>query len=200
MFQYLLSVMNSGGYAGIFLAMFAENVFPPIPSEIIMPLAGFRAADGALSLPLVIITGSAGALTGALFWYYVGALIGIERLRRFAGRHGRFLTLTPDEIDRTQQWFTRKGPGAVFFGRMVPGVRSLISIPAGIVRMPLLPFLAYSFAGSAIWTAALTLAGYALQSQYERVAVFVDPASKVIVAAFVIGYLYRVITWKPGPA
>src|SRR3546814_4878679 len=111
--------------------MLAENVFPPIPSEVILPLAGYTAAQGRGSLWVVAIAGTLGSAAGAVLWYYVGRWIGIERLKRFASRHGRWLTLTPGEVNHVDRWFDRYGRWAVLFGRMVPGVRTLISVPAG---------------------------------------------------------------------
>lgn len=112
--------------------MFLENVFPPIPSEVIMPAAGFAAGQGRLSLIGVIVAGTVGSVAGALFWYYVGKWIGADRLRRWAGRHGRWLTLAPKDIDRVDRWFDQHSGKAVFLGRLVPALRTLISVPAGV--------------------------------------------------------------------
>src|SRR3546814_2039510 len=127
--------------------MLAENVFPPIPSEVILPLAGYTAAQGRGSLWVVAIAGTLGSAAGAVLWYYVGRWIGIERLKRFASRHGRWLTLTPGEVDHVDRWFDRYGRWAVLFGRMVPGVRTLLSVPAGVSGMPLGPFFVSTLTG-----------------------------------------------------
>ena len=132
MFEKIVQFLEEAGYLGIALLMFLENLFPPIPSELIMPLAGFEAARGTKSLPLVILSGSAGSIAGALFWYYVGKWIGARRLKAWAGRHGRWLTLKPSEVDKVDAWFDRHCAEAVFLGRLVPTVRTLISVPAGI--------------------------------------------------------------------
>ena len=134
--------------------MLIDNVFPPIPSEVIMPLAGFAAARGQLSLIGVFLAGTAGSLSGALVWYGVGRWVGRERLKRFAARHGRWLTLSPAEIDRAGGWFARRGGITVLVGRVIPGVRSLISVPAGVAGMPLTPFLVYSAVGTIVWNRA----------------------------------------------
>jgi membrane protein DedA with SNARE-associated domain len=181
------------GTLGIALLMFAENVFPPIPSELIMPLAGFSAARGERNLLIVIIAGSIGSLLGALLWYYIGQKVGAERLERWARKHGRWLTLSPKEVEQACAWFNRHGGKAVFIGRLIPAVRTLISVPAGIARMPLASFLLYSAAGTILWTALLATAGYFLESQYEKVAHWMNPISNVVIGVIVLGYLYRVV-------
>lgn len=196
MFDWITGFIENVGYVGVALLMLAENVFPPIPSELIMPLAGFNAAEGNMNLVLAILAGSLGSLAGALFWYYVGAWIGTDRLKAFARRHGRFLTLTPGEVDKADRWFERHGGLAVFLGRLVPAVRTLISVPAGISGMRLGPFLFYSALGTLIWTTFLALAGYWLGAQYEKVQGWVDPVSKAVVAIIVLWYLYRVVTFR----
>ncbi len=197
MFNSIVDIVSQGGYLGIFLLMLAENVFPPIPSELIMPLAGFVAARGELDIVLVILAGTAGSVAGALPWYYAGALFGKERLKRMANRIGRLMTVSPADIDTASGWFERHEGMAVFFGRLIPAIRTLISVPAGIVRMPLLPFLAYSTIGSLIWTALLAVTGYLLQSQYEMVEQYVDPVSKGVVFLVIAVYVYRFIRFKP---
>lgn len=197
MFDWITDVVDRTGYVGVFLLMLVENVFPPIPSELIMPLAGFTAAQGKLNAVLVVLAGTAGSLIGALFWYCVGRWLGRERLKRFAARHGRWLTLTPDEVDKSSDWFRRHGAKAVFFGRLVPTVRTLISVPAGVTGMPLASFLAFTALGTGLWTALLAGAGYLLQDQYGRVAAYVGPVSNAIVGLIAAWYVYRVIT-HPG--
>ncbi|HET6629372.1 MAG TPA: DedA family protein [Woeseiaceae bacterium] len=199
MFDWITDVIDRTGYAGVFFLMLVENIFPPIPSELIMPLAGFTAAQGKLNAVLVVLAGTAGSLAGALFWYYVGRWLGRERLKRFAARHGRWLTLAPDEVDKASDWFRRHGAKAVFFGRLVPTVRTLISVPAGITGMPLATFLAFTALGTGLWTALLAGAGYLLQDQYGRVAGHVGPVSNVIFGAIAAWYVYRVVT-HPGPS
>ena len=184
------------GTLGIALLMFAENVFPPIPSELIMPLAGFSAARGERNLLMVIIAGSIGSLLGALLWYYIGQKIGAERLERWAAKHGRWLTLSPKEVEQSCAWFNRHGGKAVFIGRLMPAVRTLISVPAGIAGMPLGSFLVYSTAGTIIWTALLATAGYFLESQYDKVAHWMNPVSNVVIGLIILGYLYRVLRFR----
>jgi membrane protein DedA with SNARE-associated domain len=199
-FELIVDFVSTAGYAGIFLLMAAENIFPPIPSEMIMPLAGFAAARGDLNMVLVVLAGTAGSILGALPWYYAGLLFGKERLKRIAARHGRWLTVSPDEIDKAVATFDRHERKAVFFGRLVPAIRTLISVPAGVARMRVLPFLAWSAAGSLIWTALLATAGYMLESQYAAVADHMDPVSQLVIAVVIVVYLVRFITHRPSAA
>ena len=196
MFDWITGTIDQLGYAGLVLLMFAENIFPPIPSELVMPLAGFLAAQGKLTGWGVVAAGTLGTVLGALPWYWAGRAFRARRLKRLAARHGRWLTLHPSDVDRAQAWFTRHGRMAVFWGRMVPGIRTLISVPVGIARMPMLPFLAWTAGGSLLWNLGLTAAGYLLESQYERVAGWVDPVSTVIVVALVAVYVWRVVTYR----
>lgn len=195
MFDWMMGFQKMGTL-GIVLLMFAENVFPPIPSELIMPLAGFSAARGERNLVIVIIAGSIGSLFGALLWYYIGKKIGAERLERWAAKHGRWLTLSPKEVDQACGWFYRHGGKAVFIGRLIPAVRTLISVPAGIAGMPLASFLLYSAAGTILWTTLLATAGYFLESQYDKVARWMNPVSNVVIGLIVLGYLYRVVRFR----
>ena len=196
MFDLVTSIVEKAGYAGIFLLMLAENVFPPFPSEVIMPLAGFAAARGDLNIAAVSAAGTAGSLLGALLWYFLGRRIGLERLDRWAARGGRWIAVSPGELDRATGWFGRHCGKAVLFGRLLPTVRTLISVPAGITRMPLGRFLVYSALGTALWTAGLAAAGYLLESQYEQVARYLEPVANVVFAAVAGVYLYRVATFK----
>lgn len=196
MFDAIVDIVSSTGYIGVFLLMFLENVFPPIPSELIMPLAGFSAANGELNFVGVVAAGTAGSVVGALPWYYAGAKLGKARLMRFADRHGYWLTMEPADIETANEWFGRHGKAAVFFGRLLPTIRTLISVPAGLARMPMVAFLAYSTVGSLIWTALLALAGYLLESQYEKVSNYIDPISIAVIALVVLTYVYRLVRLK----
>ncbi|MBI4086754.1 DedA family protein [Candidatus Kaiserbacteria bacterium] len=196
MFDWILSVIEDGGYFGIFFLMVIENIFPPLPSEVILPLAGFAAARGDLNVIIVVVVAAAGAVTGCLPWYVLGRVFSIARLKHLSARYGRLVTLSPDDIDTAKEWFICHGQSVVLFGRLLPTIRTLISIPAGMARMPLGSFLSYSYIGSMIWTIALVLVGYALESQYEKVSQYVNLASDGIVF-FIVGiYLYRVVTFR----
>lgn len=180
MSEWVLGIMSKFGYFGIIFAMFAENVFPPIPSEVIMPAAGFAASKGDMSIVLVILTGTLGAVLGALPLYYLGRKFDEPRLAEFTEKYGKYVFIKPTDITDANAWFDKHGKMAVFFGRMVPGVRSLISIPAGMNKMALLPFLALTALGASIWTAILALAGYYLGQNYDAVAGILAPYSKAI--------------------
>jgi len=195
MLDWMTNLIDQGGYVGIAALMLAENVFPPIPSEVIMPLAGYNAAVGELSLIGAVIAGSVGSLAGAFLWFLLGYWLGCEKLKRFARRHGRLLTLTPKDIDQADAWFDRHGGKAVFLGRMVPGVRTLISVPAGVARMDLARFTLFSALGTVAWTALLATAGFLLGEGYDRVSGILNPIANVIMVGLVGGYLYRVLTF-----
>ncbi|GLO77963.1 DedA family protein [Sulfitobacter pontiacus] len=193
MFDIITTWMSGLGNVGVAALMLAENVFPPIPSELVMPLAGYLSAEGQLWLPAAIFAGTIGSVLGALFWYYIGIWIGEERLQRFAARHGAWLTLSPKDVDSAGTWFRDYGWRAVFFGRMIPGVRTLISVPAGMARMPLRPFLIFTTLGSLIWTGLLAAAGFLLQAQYDAVAAWVDPVSTLVIVGLIGVYIFRLI-------
>lgn len=193
MFDWIISIVSKSSYFGILFLMLAENVFPPIPSEFIMPLAGFVAAKGELNPFLVVLAGTVGSILGALFWYYIGLWLGKERLCDLAARHGRWLTVDDKDIGKAIGWFERQGSKAVLIGRLVPGVRTLISVPAGIAHMALSRFLLASTIGTVIWTSALTASGYILKSNYTVVAEALDMVSKVLLGLIVLAYVFRVM-------
>jgi len=199
-FDWIVSLIDKAGYGGIALLMLLENLFPPIPSEIIMPLAGFSAAKGTLSFAGVVVSGTIGSLAGAYVWFLVGRWIGPDRLKRFAGKHGRWLTLHPDEIDQARSFFARHQALALFLGRLVPAIRSLISVPAGVNCIPVPTFLLWSSLGTALWTLLLAGAGYLLQSQYERVSEWLNPVSNAVFAALGLWYVYRVARFRTAEA
>ncbi|MHA6325917.1 DedA family protein [Roseivivax sp. CAU 1753] len=194
---WITQFLSDNGYWAVALFMFIENVFPPIPSEIVMPLAGYTASTTGRSLVLMILAGLAGSVAGALFWYWIGIRIGTSGLRRVARRYGRWLTLTPSDVDKADGWFDRHGHKAVFAGRLIPGVRTLISVPAGLSEITFRRFMIYTTLGTALWTTALTLAGWELGQNYEAVASYMGPVSNVIIAGMVLWYLYRVVTFRP---
>ncbi len=197
MFEKIVELISQGGYWGIAALMALENIFPPIPSELIMPFAGFAAARGELTLAGVLLAGMLGSLAGALPWYFAGKLIGQDKLAALADRHGRWLTMTAADIDKSLSHFARHGRKLVLFGRMVPAIRTFISIPAGMAGMPLLPFLAFSAIGSFAWGGLLATVGFMLEDRYTQVAHYLDPLTKLIVASIVCTYAYRFATFRP---
>lgn len=156
-------------YGLVALVMLVENIFPPVPSELVMPLAGFYVQQGKLELVPVVAAGLLGTVLGAWFWYGVGRLIEEQRLERWLERHGRWLGLAPADLQRGRRWFQRHGAALVFWGRVVPGVRPFVSVPAGLERMLQLPFLAWTSAGSLVWVLLLTMLGQALGEGYAQV-------------------------------
>ena len=166
---WAVGVVQRGGYIGVALMTLLENLFPPIPSELILPVAGFLSRRGELAFLSLVAAATAGSLAGALILYGLGRRLGEERLRGFVRDHGRWLMLRESDVDQAHQWFERHGDKAVLFARVVPAVRSLISIPAGMTRMRLAPFVAYTTLGSGLWNAALVALGWAVGEHWERV-------------------------------
>jgi membrane protein DedA with SNARE-associated domain len=191
--EWIKGTIDSLGYLGITLLMIIENVFPPIPSELIMPLAGFLTTQGEFLLLGVVIAGTAGSVLGALLLYYVGKKVGTDRLKFWADSYGHWLMLSSDDIGRAQEWFHRHGTTAVFLCRLVPGIRSLISVPAGIERMRLPLFLTYSALGTGIWATILAYLGRVLGRNYEKVGVYLGPISYVVLGGFLVCYMVYVV-------
>ena len=196
MFTLITAIIHKTGLLGVALLMLLENLVPIIPSELIMPMAGFESARGTFGTVLVIVAGTAGSIVGGAAWYWIGRALGLARLKRWAEGGGRWLTLTPDEITRGEAWFERWGPAAVCVGRALPGVRGFICIPAGVARMPFRVFLIWSSLGALIWSALLTFAGYALQARYLQVEHWLNPVTDAIILILVALYLFRVISFR----
>lgn len=191
--QWITDLINSAGYAGLTLLMFLENLFPPIPSELIMPLAGYLAGQEKLTLAGAIIAGTLGSVLGALPFYLVGRLIGEERLNHWIERHGHWVGMSLRDLRRVSRFFDQYGPLVVLFGRLIPGIRSVISIPAGLYCMPISKFLIYTALGSGIWSALLATAGYWLGQNFDAVSTYIDPASKIIIGSLLIAWLARIV-------
>lgn len=185
--------MTSLGYPGVALLMFLENLFPPIPSELIMPLAGFTAGRGELSFIGVVIAGAVGSLLGQFPLYYIGRYFGEEKLVRWADRYGKWLTISGDDIRKADDWFDKHGTKAVFFARLVPGLRSLISIPAGMSEMPMPKFLLYSAVGTTLWVVILTALGGLLGQNYDAVDTYLGPVALVVVGGLAVVALLWIV-------
>ncbi|MEU3556292.1 DedA family protein [Streptomyces fragilis] len=181
---WAVDLVESLGGPGAGLAIALENLFPPLPSEVILPLTGFAAGQGVLSLPSALFWTTLGSVVGAVALYWIGMLLGRRRL--YAVWAKMPLVKTSD-LEKTEDWFARHGTKAVFFGRMVPVFRSLISVPAGLERMPLPVFLGLTGLGSLIWNSVLVLAGYWLGDRWELVERYVGVLSKVVLGAAVVG-------------
>ena len=168
------------GYGAILIAMFLENLFPPIPSELIMPLGGFYISQGQLSFFPVIFAGLIGTVLGAFPWYGLGRLVNEEKIAIWLTKYGKWLGITPNDLYKSHNCFSRHGKSLVFWGRLIPGIRTLISVPAGIELMPLVPFIAWTTAGSLLWIIFLTISGIILGESYSAVEIWIEPFSKVI--------------------
>ncbi len=186
-------IMERLGYPGIALIMLVENLFPPIPSELVMPLAGFLIASGSFSFVGAITAGTLGSVLGAICLYYIGMFAGERLVRPFIRNYGRWFLLDEGDLDKTLDVFSRHGDVMVLTGRVIPIIRSLISLPAGMNRMPFLRFLVLTTLGSAVWTALLTVAGYILGANWELVVEFISQYQKLVLAAIVIGVIYFVV-------
>jgi membrane protein DedA with SNARE-associated domain len=183
--DWVTDVIDKLGYIGVAVLVAIENLFPPIPSEIVLPFAGFVARDGGATLPGMILAATLGSLAGAWVLYGIAAAIGPVRLHAFVGRHGKWLRLTNDDVTKAEEWFDRRATVSVLVGRCVPLIRSLVSIPAGFRRMPFVPFTVYTFVGSLVWNGALIGAGYVLRDNWEDVEPYIDYFQYVVIAAIV---------------
>ena len=197
MSDWIIRLIEQSGYLGIGFLMFLETVFPPVPSEVIMSVAGVTAGKGKLDIYGVIASGTAGAMLGNIVWYLAARALGVERLRPFVAKYGRWLTLDWREIERAEKWFARYGTFFVCMGRLLPTVRSLVSVPAGLLRMRFKSFFIASTVGTAAWTAILAAAGYQLQQNVTDVGEFIGPISNAIIAVLVGGYFWRL--WRFDP-
>jgi membrane protein DedA with SNARE-associated domain len=193
MTDWVTNAVESFGVWGVLVLMFLENVLPPIPSELIMPMAGFQATRGSMSFWGVVAAGTAGSVLGALPLYYLGKVVGRERLRRWVGRRGHWLALSVEDLDKADGWFNRHCGTAVLLCRLVPGVRSLISIPAGLNSMGLPQFLLYTTLGTAVWAGLLAYAGRLLGQNYHRAGNWLGPVTKVVLVGLVVAYVIRVV-------
>lgn len=192
--QWITSIMEQLGYFGIALLMFLDNIFPPIPSEIIMPSAGYTASQGQLLLVGVVIAGCIGSLIAAALLYWVGYTFNHERIFRFVDRYGKFLFLKSVDVKKSLDWFEQYGHRIVFFGRMIPAVRSLISIPAGMSHMPFWKFMFYSSLGTIIWTTFLASVGFYFGENQILMQQIFSQASYIILsllAIFLLWLAYR---------
>ena len=186
------------GYGTILLAMFLENLIPPIPSELIMPLGGYYVSQGQLDFLPVVLAGLIGTVIGALPWYGIGRLVNEEKLEHWLKKNGRWIGINPQELARSRKWFNRYGASLVFWGRLVPGIRTLISVPAGVELMPMPPFLLWTTAGSLIWTLFLTITGFYLGDNYPKIAIWMSPFSSIfkIIVILIISYAFITLIYK----
>lgn len=199
MIEWATELVAAGGLFGLFLLMVAENLFPPIPSEAIMPLAGFAAARGRMSLAGVIAAGVAGSVAGNAVWFEAARAFGAGRLHRLLDRFGRWSGLGQAEMRRAEAALRRNGPAAVFLARLMPGLRTVISIPAGLVELPRSVFYVWTALGTAVWTGGLALAGHALEDRFHLVEEWVGPVGFGTMALVMGGVGWRLRkAWRPG--
>jgi len=182
-------LVDTMGGPGAGLAIALENLFPPLPSEVILPLTGFAAGQGVLTLTSALFWTTLGSVAGAVVLYWIGMLVGRERMHAI---WAKLPLVKVSDLERTEQWFVRHGTKAVFLGRMVPIFRSLISVPAGVERMPLPVFLILTTLGSLIWNSVLVMAGYWLGNQWEAVETYVGILSKVVLVLVVVALVLYV--------
>ena len=192
--EWVTSIIETLGYPGLTVLVALENIFPPIPSELILPLAGFLTGQNRFSFPLVLVATTLGSLLGAVLLYGIGMAAGQRGVRRLFERYGHLALLTPDDLSRSEVWFDRYGLVAVFIGRLVPVVRSLVSIPAGYRRMPLGQFLLLTGFGSALWNGALVSLGWALGENWHRVEDYVGWLQYLVIA--VVFFLVLRFVWQ----
>lgn len=185
--SWVQDVIEQLGYLGVALLVVAENVFPPIPSEIVLPFAGFVAQRGSESVVIMILAATVGSVIGALIMYWIAAVIGDERLHAFTRRFGKWVQIREADLTRAEEWFDRHATSAVLIGRCVPLIRSVVSIPAGFRRMKLIPYIAYTFLGSLVWNIALVGAGAVLGENWERVGPVVATFQWIVIVVILAG-------------
>jgi membrane protein DedA with SNARE-associated domain len=189
--DWAVGLMDTLGGLGAAIVVGLDNLFPPIPSEIVLPLAGFSASRGSLSLAEALIWTTIGSVAGALIVYWLGAALGRERTRKLIAK---IPLINESDMDRTEAWFAKHGGKAVFFGRMVPLFRSFISLPAGVERMPLPKFLLYTTLGSAIWNSIFVLAGYFLGENWHVVERYAGVLQWVVIGAVAVAVVWFVVS------
>lgn len=192
---WIMDVIERFGYAGIFFLVAIENLFPPIPSEVILTFGGFATTRTDLTYEGVVAFSTAGSVAGAVILYALGTRFDEERLGSWVDRWGRYVRLTREDLRKTNEWFEKHGPWAVFFGRFIPLIRSLISIPAGMVRMRWTRFLALTTLGTLIWNAVLVYLGTVVGASWETIVHYFDLYSKLVYIALVLGGLGVVGLW-----
>lgn len=197
MTEWILHLIETGGYWGILFLMFIENVFPPIPSEVIMGLGGIAMARGSMEFWPLLLVGTVGSTAGNYAWFVVGDKLGYERLQPLVDRWGRWLTCEWEDIEAASRFFQRHGQWVVFAMRFSPFLRTMISLPAGLAHMPHARFLAFTFCGAAVWNTALIHGGSWLARYLEETQEWLNWIIIGSIALGVIAYLWRVVTWKP---
>ena len=195
--ELILQIIERGAYLGIAFLMFVENVFPPIPSEVIMGLGGVAVSRGTMEFWPLLLAGTVGSTLGNYIWFLAGDLWGYRRLQPLIDRWGRWLTMEWEDVETASRFFQKHGQWVVFLLRFSPVLRTMISLPAGLAHMKHVRFLTYTFFGAAIWNALLIQGGRWLGQYFEESKVYLDWLVIAGIAIGVIVYAWRVITWKP---
>lgn len=180
------NIISTMGYPGLYLVMFLENIFPPIPSEVVLPLAGSLSLTGRFSIGLITLVGMLGSLTGAFAFYGLGKWLGEPNVRKLIERFGKYALLSMDDLDRSLEWFDKYDDWVIFFSRMVPIVRSLISIPAGIASMNFIKFSLFTVLGTALWSFVLSFGGRLLGEQWPLIADFINAYQNIVLVITVV--------------
>jgi membrane protein DedA with SNARE-associated domain len=196
MTDFILDIIQGWGYLGIGILMFLENVFPPIPSEVIMSLGGVGVAQGRFDFWTLVSVAIIGTTIGNWVWYGIGRWFGYARLKPLIDRYGRWLTMDWNDVEKLHDFFLRHGSGIVFFCRFLPIARTMVSLPAGMVKMSQIKFIIWTAAGSAIWIVALAGAGNWFGQQFAQAERFIGPVAIASIGLLVAIYIYRVATWK----
>ncbi len=195
--QWIITLIEQGGYWGIFALMVIENVFPPIPSEVIMGMGGVAVARGSMEFWPLLFVGTLGSTLGNYVWFLLGRRLGYRRLQPMVGRWGRWLTLEWEDIERATAFFRSHGQWIVFVLRFSPFLRTMISLPAGLTHMKHFKFLAFTFVGAAVWNVALIKGGQWMAAYLEESAAVMDWVVGAMLASILVVYVWRVITWRP---
>ena len=193
MADWIITFITNYSYGGVFFLMVAENVFPPIPSEVVLPFIGRAVADGEMNFLLALLAATVGSLIGTSIWFLVGMFVPAIKLEKFLQNYGGYIAISARDFHKATEFFTKYQIPAVFFGRMIPGVRSVISIPAGSVQMKLKTFIVYSAIGSVIWNTALISVGYFLLNDFSVVAEYMNPITNGIFGLFIAIYFFQVV-------
>lgn len=194
--DWIFHLIEGGGYWGIAFLMVVENVFPPIPSELIMGIGGISVARGRMEFVPLMVAGTIGSTLGNYAWYLLGRALGYERLKPFVDRFGRWLTMDWHDVARLVVFFQKHGQWVVFVLRFSPIMRTMISLPAGLARMGHVKFLAFTLAGAAVWNAVLVWAGYHLGRNFADIDRYTGPVATASIALIAVIYLYRLLTWQ----
>ena len=193
MLNFAIQFISAHGYLGVFILTLVENVVPAIPSEIVLPFIGHAVASNQMNFYLALLCATAGSMIGTIVWYMVGWHLSADQLEKFLQKYGGYVAITSRDFHKAREFFTRYEIPAVFFGRMIPVIRGVISLPAGSVRMPFQTFFWYSLAGSLIWNAGLMYVGAWIFTDFTALDTYLKPLTKILVALAIAAYFFQII-------